>query len=96
MRPFELEGKTVVETKARIVGKISGIEIDCSTWKVTSLHIELTDEFTDILGYKKPFMGHIEILLSVDAVQAVADVVTLNKATEELKDVIEPPKRTVV
>ncbi len=93
MRPSELEGKTVVETGAKIIGTVSGIEIDLPTWKVTHLKIELADELTQTLGYKKPFLGHVEILLSVDAVKAVADVVTLNKAIEELKDVIEPPKR---
>lgn len=93
MRPSELEGKTVVETGAKIVGTVSGIEIDPPTWTVTHLRIELADELTQTLGYKKPFLGHVEILLSVDAVKAVADMVTLNKAIDELKDVIEPPKR---
>ena len=93
MRPSELEGKKVIATEAKIVGTVSGIEIDCSAWKVTHLQIELTDELVEILGYKKPFLGHVEILLSVDAVKAVGDVVALNKAIKELKDIIEPPKR---
>lgn len=92
MRPSELEGKNVVETGAKIVGSVSGIEIDCFKWKVTHLRIELMDEMIEILGYKKPFLGHVEILLSVDAVKAVADVVSLKKTIQELKDVIEPPK----
>jgi len=93
MRPSELEGKKVIDTKAKIVGTVSGIEIDLREWKVTHLRIELTDELIQILGYKKPFLGHVEILLSIDAVKAVADVVALDKGIEELKDVIEPPKR---
>jgi len=93
MRPSELEGKKVIETGAKIIGTVSGIEIDCSEWKVTHLQIELTDELVETLGYKKPFLGHVEILLSVDAVKAIADVVFLNKAMRELRDVIEPPKR---
>jgi len=93
MRPSELEGKKVIETGAKIIGTVSGIEIDCSGWKVTHLQIELTDELVETLGYKKPFLGHVEILLSVDAVKAIADVVSLNKAMKELRDVIEPPKR---
>lgn len=93
MRPSELEGKKVVDTGARIVGTVSGIQIDLAEWKVTHLQIELTDELIQFLGYKKPFLGHVEILLSVDAVKAVADLVALNKTTEELKDAIEPQKR---
>jgi len=95
MRPSELEGKKVVDTKAKIIGTVSGIEIDLVEWKVTHLQIELTDELVETLGYKKPFLGHVEILLSVDAVKAVADVVALDKAIKELKDVIEPPKRAL-
>jgi len=94
MRPSELEGKKVVGTEAKIIGTVSGVEIDSSAWKVTHLRIELTDEMVQTLGYKKPFLGHVEILLSVDAVKAVADVIALNKSIDELKDVIEPPKRT--
>jgi len=93
VRPSELEGKKVVDTKAKIIGTVSGIEIDSVEWKVTHLRIELTDELVETLGYKKPFLGHVEILLSVDAVKAIADVVALDKAIRELKDVIEPPKR---
>ena len=96
MRPSELEGKNVVATGAKILGTVSGIEIDCSAWKVTHILVRLTDEVVNTLGYKKPFLGHIEIMLSVDAVTAVADVVALKKAVEELKDMIEPPKRAPV
>ena len=93
MRPSELEGKQVIEAGAKIIGTVAGIEITLSDWKVTHLRIELTNELIEILGYKKPFLGHVEILLSVDAVKAIADVVALNKGIKELKDLIEPPKR---
>jgi len=93
MRPSELEGKQVIEAGAKIIGAVAGIEIALSGWKVTHIRIELTNEMIEILGYKKPFLGHVEILLSVDAVNAIADVVSLNKGIKELKDLIEPPKR---
>jgi len=93
MRPSELVGKKVVGTGAKIIGSVSDIEFDSAKWRVTHLEVELTDEAVETLGYKKPFLGHVEILLSVDAVKAIADVVGLNKAIEELKDFIEPPKR---
>ncbi|MGB8780716.1 MAG: PRC-barrel domain-containing protein [Candidatus Bathyarchaeia archaeon] len=92
MRPSELQGKSVVGTGAKILGSVSDIEFDPAEWKVTHLRIELTDEAVKTLGYKKPFMGHVEILLSVGAVKAVADVVTLTNTIAELKDFIEPTK----
>ncbi len=93
MNPTELEGKKVVDTGAKIVGTLIGIEIDCTEWKVTHLRVELADELVEKLGYKKPFLGHAEILLSVDAVKAVSDVVGLNKGIEELRDLAGPPNR---
>lgn len=92
MRPSELNGKKVVEAGAKIVGTVFDIEIDPIGWKVTSLRMELADEAIDTLGYKKPFMGRVEVYLSVDAVTAVADVISLNKPISELKKLIEPPK----
>ena len=93
MNPTELEGKKVVDTGAKIVGTLTGIEIDCSEWKVTNLRVELADELVEKLGYKKPFLGHAEILLSIKAVKAVSDVIGLNRAIEELRDLTVPPNR---
>ncbi len=92
MRPSELNGKEVVGAGARIVGTVIDVEIDPVSWKVTSLQLELSDEAIEILGYKKTFMGRIDILLSIDAIAVVADVVSLNKPISELKKFIQPPK----
>ena len=92
MRPSELNGKEVVGAGAKIVGTVIDVEIDPVSWKVTSLQLELSDEAIEILGYKKPFMGRIDILLSIDAIAVVADVVSLNKPISELKKFIQPPK----
>jgi sporulation protein YlmC with PRC-barrel domain len=93
MRPSELEGKKVITPGAKKIGIVAGITIDCSEWKVTHLRIELTDKIVEILGYRKPFLGHVEILLPVDVVKAVADIITLDKKVDELRGIIEPPKR---
>ncbi len=92
MRPSELEGKNVIGTGGKIVGTVSGIEFEPLSWKVTRLQVRLSDDAVQTLGYKKPFLGHVEILVSVDAVKGVSDVVTLNKSITELRSAIEPPK----
>jgi sporulation protein YlmC with PRC-barrel domain len=92
MRPSELEGINVVSSEAKIIGQVSGIEIDLDQWKVTDLRIQLSDEMIEYLGYKKPFLGHVEIRLAVDAVKSIADVVSINKPVTELREVIEPPR----
>jgi sporulation protein YlmC with PRC-barrel domain len=92
MRPSELNGKKVVGAGAKIVGTVFDVEIDPVSWKVTHLQLELSDEAIEILGYKKSFMGRVDIFLSVDAVAAVADIIGLNKPMTELKEFIQPPK----
>jgi sporulation protein YlmC with PRC-barrel domain len=92
MRPSELRGKKVVETRAKILGTVSDIEFDVAEWKIISLQVELTGDSVEALGFKKPRFGHVNILLSVDAVKAVADVVNLKNAIPELKEFIKLPK----
>ena len=54
--------------------------------------MSLTDEATRELGFKKPFMGSVTVCVPVSIVQAVGDVITLNKGIKELKDLVEPKK----
>jgi sporulation protein YlmC with PRC-barrel domain len=93
VRPSKLQGKNVVGTGARILGSVSDVEIDPKEWKVTHLQVELTDDAIEMLGYRKPFLGRVDILLSVSAVKAVADMVSLAKPIAELGDFIQPSKR---
>ncbi len=46
MRPGQLEGKQVIDTKAQVVGEVAGIEIDVGPrkWQVTHLLVKLDDE----------------------------------------------------
>ncbi|MGQ9722189.1 MAG: PRC-barrel domain-containing protein [Candidatus Jordarchaeum sp.] len=92
MRASLLEGKEVIAPDARIIGHVSGIDVDFSEWKVTHLRVDLSNELVETFGYKKPFFGRLEILIPVEAISNTADVVTLNKTVEELKDIIEKTK----
>jgi sporulation protein YlmC with PRC-barrel domain len=92
MRPSELQGKNVVGTGAKILGTVSDVEFDPTEWKITNVQVELSDDAVETLGFKKPHFGHVDILLSVEAVKAVADVVNLKNAITELKEFIKPPK----
>ena len=86
----ELIGKSVIGSKAHTLGNVNDVEVDTEKWQVTHLHVNLTTEATKEFGLKKPFMGSITVCLPVSLIQAVADIVALNKDTPELKDVIEP------
>jgi len=40
-------------------------------------------------GYKKPFLGHLRVLIPVSVVAAVRDVVNLRKSVQRIKELIE-------
>lgn len=89
-----LMGKSVVGANAKLVGSVTGVEADLlPAWRITHLHVSLTEEATRELGYKKPFLGSVQVLLPVSIVKAVGDFITVDKALNELKDIVEPAKK---
>jgi sporulation protein YlmC with PRC-barrel domain len=88
VRVSEINGKKVITTDAFNVGKISGAEMD-DQWKITHVHVDLSKEATNDLGFKKPVLGHITICLPVNRIQGFGDVITLNKTREGLKGIPE-------
>ena len=83
-------GKRVIGANAYLLGEITGADIDTVKWQITHLHVSLTDDSTRELGFKKPFMGSVIVCLHVQLIQAVGDVITLNKGVDELRNVVEP------
>jgi sporulation protein YlmC with PRC-barrel domain len=84
----EINGKKVITTDAFNVGKVSGAEMD-DQWKITHIHVDLSKEATNELGFKKPVLGHITICLPVRLLQGLGDVITLSKTREGLKGIPE-------
>lgn len=89
-----LLGKSVVADDARLVGAVTGVEVELMpTWEITHLHVSLTEEATRELGYKKPFLGSVEVILPISIVKAVGDLISLDKKIDDLKDLVEPTKK---
>ena len=88
----ELMGKKVVGANAYMLGEINGAEMDTKQWIITHLHVTLTGEATRELGFQKPRLGSLTVFLPVSIVQAVGDIITLNKSIRELREIIEPKK----
>lgn len=84
----EINGKKVITTDAFNVGKVSGAEMD-DQWKITHVHVDLSKDATNELGFKKPVLGHVTICLPVNLIQGLGDVITLSKAREGLKGISE-------
>jgi hypothetical protein len=62
------------------------------SWQITHLHVSLTEEATRELGYKKPFLGSVDVLLPVGIIKAIGDMIALDKKVDELRDIVEPTK----
>lgn len=87
-----LIGKKVIGANAYALGEVHGADVDTEKWLVTHLHGGLADEATEELGFKKPFLGSVVVCLPVNLVQAIGDVITLNKSIRELGSFVEPRK----
>ena len=89
-----LLGKSVVADDARLVGIVTGVEVELMPkWEVTHLHVSLTEETTRELGYKKPFLGSVDVILPISIVKAVGDLISLDKKIDDLRDLVEPTKK---
>ena len=84
MKFSKIDGMKIFSSDAFIVGEISGAEIHTKEWEITHLYIELSDEASTKLGYKKPFIGHITLCIPVSYIKTVGDVLTLNRTLQEL------------
>lgn len=83
-----LIGKKVIGSKALVLGEVESVNLDLITWQVTHLGVGLTEEATNELGFKKPFLSHVEISLPISTVKVVGDVITLDESIRSLKDVV--------
>lgn len=84
-----LIGKQVIGAQARVLGEVESVKMDTVNWKVTHLGVSLTNDATEELGFKKPFLSSVVISLPVSAINVIGDVVSLDKAIENLQDIIE-------
>ncbi len=87
-----LLGKKVIGSNAVMLGELHGADVDTEKWQITHLHVGLTDEACLELGFRKPLLGSVVVCLPVSLVQAIGDVVTLNKSVQELRNFVEPKR----
>ena len=89
MRVEQLEGKGVIDSEARVLGYISGLEFDTGNWKITHLSVKLADDAIEDLGFKKPRLGSIVVTMPIEVVKAVRDVIAIDRGIKDLKSVVE-------
>jgi len=89
MKVSKLNGMKVITANAYVLGEVDGAEVEPDKWKVTHLDVNLTNEATKELGFKKPFLGSVKICLPVAIIKEFGDVITLKNSLQELKNLKE-------
>jgi len=89
MKPALLEGKKIVGSEGYILGEVDSININSNTWQADTFHVNLSDEATAELGFKKPFLSKITVCLPTHLVKTVGDIITLKEPIRNLEDIAE-------
>jgi sporulation protein YlmC with PRC-barrel domain len=84
-----IEGKRVVGEKGYSVGEVEGLDIDIDSWQVTGLLVGLSEDATTKLGFKKPFLGKVVVIIPSSVVSHIDNFVSLNEALESLESLVE-------
>jgi sporulation protein YlmC with PRC-barrel domain len=79
----KLSGKFVICAGGFDLGVINGVDIDTNTWQVTHLHVKLSKQASDDLGFKKRFRSST-VCVPTSLVSKVGDNILLNKCLDEL------------
>ncbi len=78
----------VITAKAYIFGEVKGAEVDVDSWRITHLHVKLTDKAATDLGFKKKFRSST-VCMPITHINEVGEVVTIDKSLEELSSLVE-------
>ena len=85
----KIEGKKVVSVKGYAVGQVEALDVDLSNWQVTGLQVALTDEAATELGFKRPVLSKVAVIIPSSAVGEIGNFITLDKTIENLKSLVE-------
>ena len=79
----KLSGKSVICAGGFDLGEINGVEMDTDTWQVTHLHVKLSKQASEDLGFKTRFTSKT-VCLPTSLISKVGDNILLNKSLEQL------------
>jgi sporulation protein YlmC with PRC-barrel domain len=89
MNPSILDGKKVVGSEGYILGEVDGVDVDLDSWQANAFYVNLSDDATSELKFKKPFLSKITVCLPTQLVKAVGEVITLKEPIRNIKDISE-------
>jgi sporulation protein YlmC with PRC-barrel domain len=85
----KLKGKKVIGAKGYVVGEVEGFDVEFNNWQVTGLQVGLTDDAATELGFKRPFLSRVIIIIPSKLVSLVGNFITLDETIENLESLVE-------
>ena len=89
LRSTQLKGKKVVGAKGYVVGEVEGLDLDPGNWKVKGLQVGLTDDATTELGFKRPFLSKVVVIIPSKIVSLMGNFINLDESIENLEALTE-------
>jgi sporulation protein YlmC with PRC-barrel domain len=84
-----ISGKDIISAQGYVLGVTEGVDIDLTNWQVKGLRVGLTDDAATKLGFKKPFISKVAIIIPSKIVGLVGNFITLSKTIESLDSLVE-------
>jgi sporulation protein YlmC with PRC-barrel domain len=85
----KIKGKKIISVKGYVVGEVEGFDVKPSNWQVTGLQVGLTDDAATELGFKRPFLSKVVIIIPTKIVSLVGNFITIDKSIENLESLVE-------
>jgi sporulation protein YlmC with PRC-barrel domain len=81
----ELLGKTVIGSAGNYIGEVYNLDIDSKDWKITHLHVKLSDKAAKEFGIKKALKSS-SIRLPTSMIGNIDVIIRLNQSLWDLKE----------
>jgi len=85
----KIKGKKVVGARGYVVGEVEGFDVNFSNWQVVGLQVGLTDDAATELGFKRPFLSKVVVIVPSEIVSLVGNFVSLDESIESLESLVE-------
>jgi sporulation protein YlmC with PRC-barrel domain len=89
VKSTKVEGKKVVSATGYSVGNVEALDVDFGNWQVTGVQVGLTDEAATELGFKRPVMSKVVVIVPASAIREIGNFITLDQTIGNLKSLVE-------
>ena len=89
VNPTKFKGKKIIGANGYVIGEVEGLDVDPSNWQITGLQVGLTDNAATELGFRRPFLSKVVIIIPSKIVSLVGNFINIDKSIENLESLVE-------